>query len=105
MFLRGLSISVPPKSAFILSINSIAFYTLFSSYLRLSGNINSKLEPKLIILKNESIGNDLINVLKAFFAWVILVPSIEPLLSITKINSPLTVSKSIRKFPFSFDLN
>jgi len=87
---KGSNISVPPISALNYYILLMADSTVFSSYLALSLYNLVKLLPKLYTLKNEFVGNDLRNSINASFAFSILVPLIEPLLSNTNIKSLYT---------------
>jgi len=79
----------------------IADFTVFSSYTVLSLYNLVKLLPKLYTLKNELGGHDFRNSINAYFAFSILVPSMEPLLSNTNIKSLYTSFILIANSPLS----
>ena len=99
IFSNGSKMFVPPISAF----NSKALFFASFKYEELAGTlsskINSKLSPKLIILKKASDGKWSSNSLKTYLVIRILLPYIEEDLSTKNKNSTLAPSMSL---PFSY---
>lgn len=85
---KGSYICVPPKLAPIVLTRLTASLTSLSLYLLLFGNRLSCLEPKLITLKYVSSGKLLMKRIRAYLAFYILAPPIDPLLSSRNMYSP-----------------